>query len=109
MGTKYRTINDGYKDLLQYLCVRKILFIKITYWKYIWCPYYDSTYGRSFDSTMSDTYVCSYNYDFKRFKGEWSNIKDYFKWAKKEQTRLKDVALKKQEEIDKNKGTVKYL
>jgi len=108
--TKYRTISDGYKEYLQYERKTHFLFIFTVYkWTYIWRPYYDQIWGRSLDTTCSDTYICSYNTYFKDFIEKYPHIEDYFTWADEEQKRLEHIANEEKKEIEEKKDTVKYL
>ncbi|QQR76636.1 hypothetical protein IPJ63_04030 [Candidatus Nomurabacteria bacterium] len=109
--TRYRTISDGHVEFLQYYRTYKVFFglIKLSAWTNVWYPYFDKLWGRTLDSSGYNGYACTYNTNLEKFKDDWPNIEDYFKWAEEQQKILEAEAKEYKEEIEKKKGEVKML
>ncbi len=107
--TKYRKENDGYVDFLQYEKETNFLFFTFKTWKYVWRPYYCSSFGRSMDTTGYDTYVCRYNNNLEDFVQKWKNIDDYFEYANEEQARLESNENKRKLKIKLKENTVSFF
>lgn len=98
--TKYRTLDDGYFNYLQYEKNGK--------WERIPKPYYSRWGGTS--PYSSDMHVCDLHDDrISDFIENWPDIEDYLTYCSDEIKRKKhkvDLEIEKQEA---RKGTVKYL
>ena len=107
--TRYRRLSDGHQDFLQYEKeVRYLIFFKKKKWFYIPRPYYHTYYGRD-DMFGYETFVCALNSNLDRFAERWVDIKDYLKHYGENQTKLEDAARDYRTNIEKKKGTVKYM
>lgn len=107
--TKYRAVNDGYDNWLEYAYEFKILWLfKFTIWSRVWKPYNDRIYGRN--RVISDWYlfVSSYDTDFEEFTKQWPDVKVYFAHARGVQDLLELESKRYWEELEK-KRVVKYL
>ena len=109
MKTKYRTINNGYWDYLQYEIKYKFLFFwTLKKWEYVWKPYCDITFGRRLTSE-NYLYINSLNDDIDKFVKRWTNIEEYFINADLRQKELEKIYEEHQNEIEKKKKKVVYL
>ena len=115
MKTRYRTVNNGYWELLQYEVVETYTvgfwFLKKTlerkYWAYVPRPFYDEFYGR-FDPVRSDTTVNSLKNNLDQFVKDYPDITEYWKVYEKQQAVLVEQAKAKNEAYRQRKKNVKY-
>lgn len=116
MKTKYRTINNGYWELLQYEHVYKVTKgfwwwkkeVEKVDWYYVPRPYYDETYGR-YDSIGSEKYVNSLKNNLEFFVKEYPDINEYLKMYEEQQALLEAAAQQKNERRRYNKTKVRYF
>lgn len=110
--TKYRTVNNGHWEVLQYEVVtnHKFLWRKWTTstWKYVWKPYYDKFYGRN-DGCGDHTYINSLRDDIKKFIEMYPDVEEYFKISRIKQKELEDIANKFLKEIEDKKNQINYI
>lgn len=110
--TKYRIINNGYFEWLQYLKETKFLFF-FTYkkWHYVWKPYYDKIKGRD-DILGYDTYINNsrdiYSNSCETHIKRYPYIEEYFKWANARQAELVAKASAYWKKIESNRSKIKY-
>ena len=117
MKTRYRTISNGYWEILQYEVVQTYTvgfwFLKKTverkYWADVPRPYYDEIWGRNLDAVKSDTVVTSLKYDLNRFVKDYPDIKVWLEDYDKKQAELVENARKKRAERDENRRKVRYF
>jgi len=104
--TKYRTVNNGHWDYLQYEAEYKFLFFWTkTKWIYIWKPHYNEI-SEPFFIGDADKYINNLkDGDLKDFVKQWPNIKDYFVQAKIKQVELIKKYNETKIELEKNKIT----
>jgi hypothetical protein len=108
MKTKYRIVNNGYWDFIQYEIEHKFLWFKWSEWSYVWRPYYCEFMGR-FDSTGADTYICSINTNIENFVNKYPDISVYFELASKEQEEIESKVRQKINERNERQQVIKYL
>lgn len=106
--TKYRTISNGHWDFLQYLVIKKFLWIKIEEWHYVPKPFYRTFSGRP-DSIESNTHINSLNDYPSDFVNKYPYIDEYLKIYETEQAELENKADKKIQEYETKKNTIHYF
>jgi hypothetical protein len=107
--TKYRKINNGHWNFLQYEKECTFLFFKWKRWEYVWKPYYDKIYGRTLDVTGYHCQVNDLTENLEAFVQRWRDIEDYFNWAEIEQRRLESKAMEWQKRRDSKNGQISPL
>jgi hypothetical protein len=110
--TRYRTINNGHWDILEYEAEKIKNFIGYKYVKKIWLPvpipYFDKVYGRDTFLTCN-LYVTSLDYNIEVFINKHPYIEDYLKEFRDEQKKLEDEAREYNSEINNKRGKIKYF
>lgn len=109
METKYRTINDGFFDYLQYEDEIISWFgRKKKVWKYVWKPYYDTFSGRN-NTFNTQVYINSLDRDLIKFCKDYPDVQDYFKIASAKQKELEEKAKTYREKVNRNRGKIVEL
>lgn len=106
--TKYRTVSNGHWDYLQYLVVKKFLWIKYDEWHYVPKPYYRTFTGRE-DPNGSYTLLNSLYDNLDDFMNKYPYIDEYLKIYETKQAELEDNAHKKRQEYEDKKNRVRYF
>lgn len=115
--TRYRTVSNGYWELLQYEVVKTYTvgfwFFKKTIekrnWYYVPRPYYDEIWGRSLDCVLSDTVINSLNTNLDQFVKDYPDINDWFKVYDKKQTKLVEQVKEKRAARAEREKKVRYF
>jgi hypothetical protein len=106
--TKYRTVSNGHWDYLQYLVVKKFLWIKYDEWQYVPKPYCSTFSGRP-DSIESNTHINSLNDYPANFVNKYPYIDEYLKIYRANQAELEAKANKERQEYEDKKNRVRYF
>lgn len=109
MKTKYRTINNGHWDYLQYQVERKTWWGGTkNEWHYVWKPYYDEVSGRS--ACDDSLYINSLrDGNLEKFVEKYPDIEDYFNMIRPKQEALEQKSREWRKKYEEKKDTIKYL
>lgn len=114
MKTKYRIINNGYWDILQYEAEVTNLFWRLLgytkEWRYIPRPYYDKLYGRTdIAGTGANTLVNSLRQSLNDFVEQYPYIDEYFSVFNEEQKELEEQVAFDIENRETRKSKIRYF
>jgi hypothetical protein len=107
--TKYRSINDGSINYLQYEREYRFAYLfKRKQWVYIEKPFFHCIWGRDWVYT-SDLYISELYCNLEKFVSDYPDISDYWKKYEVEQQRLIDKCKQASDAKEKRKGVTKYF
>lgn len=114
MKTKYRTINNGYYDILQYQVKsppKWWQFSSKLEWEYVPRPFFHKVYGRAsyLPGIEAIVNISSFKDNLEEFVAKYPNINEYWSVFDKEQAALEAKAAEQDQEITTNKLKVRYF